>query len=145
MTGNGYTLHIYYLRNIMPLRILLSLFSMSILVVLYFSVFAGTSRRMDTQQGIGALGRIEPRSRVIKVSHNAGPEGARVERLLFQEADSVKAGEKLAILSEYIKRKAEVETAKMRVKVLEAERVVEQTTLAFNGRNLGSLLPSQSR
>ncbi|PTQ79615.1 HlyD family secretion protein [Nitrosomonas ureae] len=134
MTENGCTPHIYYLRNIMLLRILRSLFGMSILAVLCSSVFAGTSCRLDTQQGIGALGRIEPRSRVIKVSHNAGPEGARVEQLLFQETDSVKAGDKLAILSEYFKRKAEVETAKMRVKVLEAERVVEQTTLDFNQR-----------
>lgn len=83
-------------------------------------------------QGIGALGRIEPRSRVIKISHNAGPEGARVAQLFFREADQVKSGEKLAVLSDHLKKAAEVEAAKANVKVLEAQRVVEQVALAFN-------------
>ena len=30
--------------------------------------------------GVGALGRVEPASRVLRVSHGAGPEGARVAR-----------------------------------------------------------------
>ena len=94
--------------------------------------FAEISCRLDTKQGIGALGRIEPRSRVIKVSHNAGPEGARVAQLFFQEADSVQAGEKLAVLSDHVKRKAEVQTASARIKVLEAQRAVEQVALTFN-------------
>ena len=94
--------------------------------------FAETSCRLDTKQGIGALGRIEPRSRVIKVSHNAGPEGARVAQLFFQEADSVQAGEKLAVLSDHVKRKAEVQAAGTRIKVLEAQRAVEQIALTFN-------------
>ncbi|AEI99993.1 ABC exporter membrane fusion protein, DevB family [Nitrosomonas sp. Is79A3] len=96
------------------------------------SVFAETQCRLDTKQGIGALGRIEPRSRVIKVSHNAGPEGARVAQLFFQEADSVQAGEKLAVLSDHVKRKAEVQAAGTRIKVLEAQRAVEQAALTFN-------------
>lgn len=53
--------------------------------------------RFDSNQGVGALGRLEPRSRVIKVSHNAGTEGARVEQLFFQETDHVKVGEQLAL------------------------------------------------
>lgn len=85
-----------------------------------------------SSQGVGALGRIEPRSRVIKVSHNAGPEGARVAQLFFQEADRVKSGEKLAVLSDHPKKKAEVEAAKTNVRVLEAQRVVEQVALTFN-------------
>ncbi|PSJ18470.1 hypothetical protein [Nitrosomonas supralitoralis] len=48
-----------------------------------------------------------------KNSHNAGPEGVRVKRF-FQETESVKAGDNLAILSEYAKRKAEVEATKPR-------------------------------
>lgn len=96
------------------------------------SVLAETQCRLDTQQGVGALGRIEPRSRVIKVSHNAGPEGARVEQLFFQEAALVKSGEKLAVLSDHVKRKAGVEAARTRIKVLEAQRAVEQVALTFN-------------
>ncbi|GJL73941.1 MAG: hypothetical protein NMNS02_00470 [Nitrosomonas sp.] len=78
------------------------------------------------------MGRIEPRSRVIKVSHNAGPEGARVAQLFYQEADQVKSGDKLAVLSDHRKKVAEVEAAKANVKVLEAQRIVEQVALAFN-------------
>ncbi|MDP3280841.1 MAG: efflux RND transporter periplasmic adaptor subunit [Nitrosomonas sp.] len=96
------------------------------------NVFAETQCRLDTKQGIGALGRIEPRSRVIKVSHNAGPEGARVAQLFFQEADAVQSGEKLAVLSDHVKRKAEVQAAGTRIKVLEAQRAVEQIALTFN-------------
>lgn len=98
------------------------------------SAFADIQCKFDTSQGIGALGRIEPRSRVIKVSHNAGPEGARVEQLFFQEADRVKSGDKLAILSDHDKKQAEVEAARTRIKVLEAQLKVEQVALAFNKR-----------
>lgn len=96
------------------------------------SAFAETQCRLDAQLGIGALGRIEPRSRVIKLSHNAGPEGARVAQLFFQEADSVQSGEKLAVLSDHVKRKAELEAAGARIKVLGAQRAVEQVALSFN-------------
>jgi HlyD family secretion protein len=101
--------------------------------IYFLLISSGTSADIhDGNQGVGALGRIEPRSRVIKVSHNAGPEGAKVAQLFFQEADRVKSGEKLAVLSDYDKKKAEVEAAKTHVKVLEAQRVVEQVALTFN-------------
>lgn len=109
-----------------------ALFLILVFLLACSSVFAETQCRLDTKQGIGALGRIEPRSRVIKVSHNAGPEGARVEQLFFQEAASVQAGERLAVLSDHVKRKAEVQAAGTRIKVLEAQRAVEQITLTFN-------------
>ena len=106
-------------------------------VINFFLISPGTSA--DTHdsfearsQGVGALGRIEPRSRVINVSHNAGPEGAKVAQLFFQEADQVKSGEKLAVLSDQVKKLAEVEAAKTHVKVLEAQRVVEEVALTFN-------------
>lgn len=95
--------------------------------------FADTRNSSEARgQGVGALGRIEPRSRVIKVSHNAGPEGAKVAQLFFQEADRVKSGEKLSVLSDYVKKMAEIEAARTHVKVLEAQRVVEQVALTFN-------------
>lgn len=106
-------------------------------VINFFLISPGTSA--DTHdsfearsQGVGALGRIEPRSRVINVSHNAGPEGAKVAQLFFQEADQVKSGEKLAVLSDHVKKLAEVEAAKTHVNVLEAQRVVEEVALTFN-------------
>lgn len=109
-----------------------ALFLILVFLLACSSVFAETQCRLDTKQGIGALGRIEPRSRVIKVSHNAGPEGARVEQLFFQEADAVQSGEKLAVLSDHVKRKAEIQAAGTRIKVLEAQRAVAQIALTFN-------------
>lgn len=95
-------------------------------------VLADTVRSPDGNQGIGALGRIEPRSRVIKVSHNAGPEGARVEQLFFAEGDQVKSGDILAILSDHGKKTAEVEAAGTRIKVLKAQRETERVAFDFN-------------
>lgn len=110
------------------------IFAVTSLILLNPSALAERECVLDASQGIGALGRIEPRSRVIRISHNAGPEGARVEQLFFQEADQVKSGEKLAILSDHVKKKAQVEAAGARIKVLEAQRAVEQAALAFNKR-----------
>lgn len=103
-------------------------------ITIGFSLFADNLHSADGDQGIGALGRIEPRSRVIKISHNAGPEGARVQQLFAQEGDLVKSGEKLAILSDHAKKQAEVETAKTYVKVLEAQLLAEKASLAFNNK-----------
>ncbi len=91
-----------------------------------------TNRREVKSQGIGALGRIEPRSRVIKVSHNAGREGAKVSQLFFHEADWIQSGVKLATLSDHARKLAEVGAAKARVDVLKAQRVVEQVAFTFN-------------
>ncbi|MDE2389602.1 MAG: efflux RND transporter periplasmic adaptor subunit [Betaproteobacteria bacterium] len=99
-----------------------------------FNVFAESDCLPDGKQGIGALGRIEPRSRVIKISHNAGPEGVRVEQLFFEEADAVKSGDTVALLSDHFKKKAQLEAAKARIQVLEAQRAMEQVALAFNKR-----------
>lgn len=107
-------------------------FIIASLISACFNVFADSPYPAGENRGIGALGRIEPRSRVIKVSHNAGPEGVRVDRLLFQEADIVKSGEKLAILSDQTKKHAEVEAARTYIKVLEAQQNAEQVLLAFN-------------
>ncbi|MCP5291596.1 MAG: efflux RND transporter periplasmic adaptor subunit [Burkholderiales bacterium] len=82
--------------------------------------------------GIGALGYIEPRSRVIRVSHNVGPEGARVAQLFFQESEHVESGQKLALLSDHKKRFAEVDAARTRIKALEAQLAAEKATMAFN-------------
>lgn len=86
----------------------------------------------ETDFGIGAIGYVEPRSRVIRVSHNAGPEGAKVEQLFFQESDKVESGARLAVLSDYDKKLAEVEAAKTYIKALEAQRASEKVTLVFN-------------
>jgi HlyD family secretion protein len=46
--------------------------------------------------GVGALGRVEPASRVRKLNQPGGMAVTRLERLLVQEGDDVRAGELLA-------------------------------------------------
>lgn len=116
----------------MQYRLLVALVISINLILTNISVSAETTMSADTVRGIGALGRIEPLSRVIKVSHNAALEGANVEQLFFQEADQVEIGNKLALLSNHDRRMAEVDATKMQVKVLEAQWAVEKITLAFN-------------
>lgn len=118
----------------MPVKIILSAVALIVLLTQPNDrVLAEESRcQSTTHQGVGALGRIEPRSRVIKVSHNAGLQSTRVEQLLVNESDHVNAGDTLAILSDHSKKKAEVEAAIARVKVLEAQRAAEQILHAYN-------------
>lgn len=82
--------------------------------------------------GVGALGRIEPRSRVIRVSHNAGVEGTNLQKLFFQEGDLVRSDDVLGLLADYNKRQAEVNVAKADVKVLEAKLAVEKIAHSYD-------------
>ncbi len=86
----------------------------------------------DQAMGIGALGRIEPKSRVIRVSHNAGAEGTNLEQLLFQEGDQVNQNDELALLADHNKRQAEIDIAKTKIKILEAKLGLERVTLNYN-------------
>lgn len=119
----------------MYVKVSCSIFAVISVILCSSYALAGAECSLDAKLGIGALGRIEPRSRVIKISHNAGPEGARVEQIFFQETDQVKAGDTLAILSDHLKKKAQVEAARARIKVLEAQRAVEHKprSLSING------------
>lgn len=73
-------------------------------------------------QGIGALGRIEPRSRILRVSHDAGPEGARIGELRVEEGQSVKAGDVLAVFTSHPRREAELAVARAEHELLKARR-----------------------
>jgi len=92
----------------------------------------GSKMPGDQLMGVGALGRIEPRSRVIRVSHNAGAEGANLQKLFFQEGDLVKNEDALGLLADHNKRQADIEVAKANVKVLEAKLAVEKITHAYD-------------
>ncbi len=70
--------------------------------------------------GVGAIGRIEPRSRVLKLSHDQGPEGARIEKVLVQEGQTVAADETLVLFSDFARRQSELETAQARQRAIEA-------------------------
>lgn len=74
---------------------------------------------IGNNEGVGALGRLEPRSRVIRVSHDAGPEGARVETLHVAEGQEVKAGDVIVTFSDHGRKAAALETAKSQIGVIE--------------------------
>ncbi|MFH1158693.1 MAG: efflux RND transporter periplasmic adaptor subunit [Pseudomonadota bacterium] len=81
--------------------------------------------------GVGALGRIEPRSRIVRVSHDAGPEGARIEELFVAEGRQVKRGDRLAAFSDAPRKKAKLVDAETQTAVLQAKLNAETTKLGF--------------
>lgn len=81
--------------------------------------------------GVGALGRIEPRSRVIRVSHNAGAEGVNIQQLFVHEGDTINQGETLAILADYGKKQADLEAGKANYAAIGAKLEAEKVDLSF--------------
>lgn len=122
-------------RSALQLIVFLSLaVSATIALADQSNVIKPDSSKISSEQvmGVGALGRIEPRSRVIRVSHNAGVEGVNLQKLFFQEGDLVNNGDVLAILADHDRSQAVIEAAKANVKVLEAKLAVEKVTYAYN-------------
>ncbi|EHC08402.1 ABC exporter membrane fusion protein [Fischerella thermalis] len=70
---------------------------------------------------VTALGRLEPKGEVIKLSAPASSEGSRVEQLLVKEGDTVKAGQVVAILDSRDRLAAALEEAKEAVQVAQAK------------------------
>lgn len=66
---------------------------------------------------VTALGRLEPKGTVIKLSAPASSQGSRVERLLVKEGDRVKAGQVIAILDNRDRLQAAFQEAQEAVKV----------------------------
>lgn len=61
--------------------------------------------------GVGALGRVEPASRILRLAAAPSQEGARIERLLVAEGDRVDAGQVLAEFSDAALRDAAAKQA----------------------------------
>jgi HlyD family secretion protein len=83
----------------------------------------------ETAIGVGALGRIEPRSRVVRVSPDAGAAGAVVAKVFVREGQAIEAGQPIAEFSDRARRQAEVclaqaevSLATARLRAAEAER-----------------------
>jgi len=88
----------------------------------------------EPPQGVGALGRIEPMSRVIELSHDAGPEGARIGELKVNEGDEVLQGDIIAIFSDADRKEARLKAAQARIPALEARISAENAVLSFAKR-----------
>ncbi|MEA5581984.1 biotin/lipoyl-binding protein [Nodularia harveyana UHCC-0300] len=66
---------------------------------------------------VTALGRLEPKGTVIKLSAPASSQGSRVEKLLVKEGDQVKTGQAIAILDNRDRLEAALQEAEASVKV----------------------------
>ncbi|WP_071189493.1 ABC exporter membrane fusion protein [Trichormus sp. NMC-1] len=66
---------------------------------------------------VTALGRIEPKGKVIKLSAPTSSQGSRVETLLVKEGDKVKAGQVIGILDNRPRLQAAYQEAQAAVKV----------------------------
>ncbi len=69
---------------------------------------------------VTALGRLEPKGEVIKLSAPTSAEGSRVEKLLVKEGDTVKAGQVVATLDNRDRLQAALEEATEAVRVAQA-------------------------
>jgi len=61
--------------------------------------------------GVGALGRIEPASRIRKLNQPGGMSVTRLERLLVAEGERVAAGQLLAVFADAAQKDAAVAQA----------------------------------
>ncbi|WP_414543705.1 biotin/lipoyl-binding protein [Nostoc sp. CCY0012] len=66
---------------------------------------------------VTALGRLEPKGTVIKLSAPASSQGSRVEQLLVKEGDQVKTGQAIAILDNRDRLQAALQEAEAGVKI----------------------------
>ena len=69
---------------------------------------------------VTALGRLEPKGEIVKLSAPVSNEGSRVEKLLVQEGDSIKAGQEIAILDSRDRLWAALAEAEQAVSVAQA-------------------------
>jgi len=70
---------------------------------------------------ITALGRIEPEGKVIQLSAPSSISGLRVEKLLVNQGNGVKAGQIVALLEGYVRATVNVQQALDQVRVAQAK------------------------
>ena len=70
---------------------------------------------------VHSLGRLEPQSRVIRLSSPTAAEGSRIEQLTVREGDALHAGQVVAVLDTHDRRKSALEEAEARVRVAQAK------------------------
>ncbi len=69
---------------------------------------------------VGAWGRIAPQGEVIDLGPPTGMDGVRVEKLLVDEGDAVKAGDVIAVLDTFHRRETALQEAEALEQVAEA-------------------------
>jgi HlyD family secretion protein len=81
---------------------------------------ASTAVTSTSAKAVTALGRLEPKGETIKLSV-ANAQDSRVNKLLVEEGDRVKAGQVIAILQGLDKKQAELAEAQQNVAVYRAK------------------------
>jgi HlyD family secretion protein len=81
---------------------------------------AGLSSQPAPVRTVAALGRVEPKGSIIKLSV-VNAKDSRVDKLLVKEGDQVRARQVIAILQGLDKKQAAVEEAKQNVAVMQAK------------------------
>ncbi len=79
-----------------------------------------TVKKLPKITTVTALGRLEPKGEVIKLSATVSAEGSRVEQLLVNEGDRIKKGQVIAILDSRDRLQFAVIEAQAQVKVAQA-------------------------
>jgi HlyD family secretion protein len=74
----------------------------------------------SARAGVGALGRVEPASRIRRVTRAAGAEGVRVLELAVREGEEVEAGALLATFDDLPRKEAALAQAEAHVALAEA-------------------------
>jgi HlyD family secretion protein len=76
---------------------------------------------VPVNKNVAALGRIQPKDKVIRVSGSSSFQRARVAQILVNEGDKVKRGQIIAVLDNLNQLQANLEQAKLDVRVAQAE------------------------
>ncbi|MCU0532501.1 MAG: ABC exporter membrane fusion protein [Hydrococcus sp. Prado102] len=76
---------------------------------------------VPVNKNVAALGRIQPKDKVISVSGSSSLQHARVAQILVNEGDKVRRGQLIAILDNLNQLQANLEQAKLDVRVAQAE------------------------
>lgn len=113
------------------IKVLLFCFWVSLLVFPGVSCSEPSDSFDHKIDAVGALGRVEPKSRVIRVSHNAGAEGVNLLSLLAEEGSQTAKGDVLAILADHDKKQADFEAGKANILALTAKLGSEKINLRF--------------
>ncbi|OUL34212.1 HlyD family secretion protein [Nostoc sp. T09] len=78
------------------------------------------AKKLPQIKTVTALGRLEPKGEVIKLSATVSTQGSRVEQLLIKEGDRVKKNQVIAILDSRDRLQAALKEVQEQVKVAQA-------------------------
>ena len=105
----------------------------------YLSVTTNAAAPLEGQvsvKAVSASGYLEPRGEVIKLSAPTSTEGARVDKLLVEQGNEVKAGQVIATLNSHDRLKAALAQAQQQVLVAQAKLI--QTRAGAKAGDIGA-------